>query len=62
MWKSCRHVLTKWIRGYAVTEYPRIHLTFGFALKGILHLSQNVGRNSVCLMHARKGSKLCESE
>ena len=27
MWKSCRHVLTKWIRGYAVTEYPRIRVS-----------------------------------
>ena len=61
MWKSCGQVLTKWIRGYVVTEYPRIHLSFEVALKR-QGISQNGGRNKVCLMHARKGSKICESE
>ena len=34
--------MTKWIRGYIVTEYPHIHLSLGIALRwqGILQLSQ----------------------
>ena len=35
-------IFTKWIRGYVVTEYLRIHLSLGVALRwqGILQLSQ----------------------
>ena len=35
-------VLTLWIGGYVVSEYPRIHLSLGAALKwqGILQLSR----------------------
>ena len=34
-------IFTKWLRGYVVTGYPRIHLFLGVALKwqGILQLS-----------------------